>query len=241
MSAVSPGRLGDLLLQVLAEAVVGHAALDLDPELGDVGELDRVVLARPDRLGEVLADLLGVDVEGGDELDVADVVAAEVDVHQARDLLGGVGVLVVLDALDEGVGAVADADDRDADLAVVDAVAVAAGAVVRDPFSVLMRAKSSSRRGGRLLLRRSSPSGYTSRARSQRACSSPRTCQTRWPDGERRQRRHRVDGRGQQLEVADPGALGEHQADREDAPPAPAGWRSRPCTRRPSASARARV
>ena len=96
-------RLGDLLLQVLAEPVVGHAALDLDPMLRDVGELDRVVLARPDRLGEVLADLLGVDVEGGDELDVADVVAAEVDVHQARDLLGGVGVLVVLDALDEAL------------------------------------------------------------------------------------------------------------------------------------------
>ena len=95
---------------------MGHPALDLDAHRRDVGELDRVVLARPDRLGEVLADLLGVDVEGGDELDVADVVAAEVDVHQARHLLGRVGVLVVLDALDEAVGAVADADDRDADL-----------------------------------------------------------------------------------------------------------------------------
>ena len=119
-------RLGDLLLQVLAEAVVGHAALDLDPELRHLGELDRVVLARPDRLGEVLADLLGVDVEGGDELDVADVVAAEVDVHQAGHFLGGVGVLVVLDALDEGVGAVADADDRDPDLLVGVGGAVAA-------------------------------------------------------------------------------------------------------------------
>ena len=39
------GRLGDLLLQVLAEPVVGHAAMDLDAELGHVGELDRVVLA----------------------------------------------------------------------------------------------------------------------------------------------------------------------------------------------------
>ena len=129
MSAVSPGSLVDLLLQVLAEAVVGHAAMDLDAHVRDVGELDRVVLARPDRLGEVLADLLGVDVEGGDELDVADVIAAEVHVHQAGNLLGGVGVLVVLDALDEAVGAVADADDRDADLAVVRVDAVGAGAV----------------------------------------------------------------------------------------------------------------
>ena len=57
-----------------------------------LGELDRVVLAGPDRLGEVLADLLRVDVERGRELDVADVVAAEVDVHEAGDLLVGVGV-----------------------------------------------------------------------------------------------------------------------------------------------------
>src|SRR6476660_5491422 len=96
-----------------------HAALDPDPEIRHVGELDRVVLARPDRLGEVFADLLLVDVEGGDELDVADVVAAQFDVHQARNFLGRIGVLVVLDALDEGVGAVTDTDDRDADLLVL--------------------------------------------------------------------------------------------------------------------------
>ena len=70
----------------------------------------------PDRLGEVLADLVGVDVEGGRELDVADVVAAEVDVHQTRDLLVRIRVLVVLDALHEGGGAVAHADDRHAHL-----------------------------------------------------------------------------------------------------------------------------
>ena len=122
-------RFGDFLFEVLAEPVVGHAPLDLDAQLGHLGELDRVVLPRPDRLGEVLADLLGVDVEGGDELDVADVVAAELDVHQARDFVRGVGVLVVLDALDEGVGAVADADYRDADLLVRGGGAVAACSV----------------------------------------------------------------------------------------------------------------
>src|SRR3712207_8198776 len=51
----------------------------------------RVVLARPDRLAEVLADLRGVDVEGRRELDVADVVAAEVDVHEPRHRLRRVG------------------------------------------------------------------------------------------------------------------------------------------------------
>ena len=40
---------------------------------------------------------VGVDVERGDELDVADVVAAEHDVHEAGHLVGRVGVLVVLE------------------------------------------------------------------------------------------------------------------------------------------------
>ena len=52
-----------------------------------------------DRVREVLADLLCVDVECGDELDVAHVVLAELDVHQPGDAGCGVGVLVVLDAL----------------------------------------------------------------------------------------------------------------------------------------------
>ena len=80
--------------------------------------------------GEVLADLVGVDVEGRHELDVADVVAAEVDVHETRDELVVGGVAVVVDALHERGGAVADADDGDADAPVLGtavAVAIAIG------------------------------------------------------------------------------------------------------------------
>ena len=129
---------------------MGHAAVDLDPHVGNFGELDRVVLTRPDRLGEVLADLLGVDVEGGDELDVANVVAAEIDVHQAGDARIGIGVLVVLDALDEGVGAVADADDRDADLAVVEPVFADGAASVRGAHrSWCLQVRSRARRDRR--------------------------------------------------------------------------------------------
>ena len=109
-------RLLDDLGEVLADAVVGHAAGDRDAGLRHVGELDRVVRVRPDRVGEILADLALDDVERGRELDVRDVVAAEVDVHQAGDELSSGGVLVVLDALEERVGAVADADDGDAHL-----------------------------------------------------------------------------------------------------------------------------
>ena len=65
-----------------------------------------------------LPTLSVVDIEGRGELDVADVVAAEVDVHQARDELVRVGVLVVLDALHERARAVADADQRHTHLVV---------------------------------------------------------------------------------------------------------------------------
>ena len=79
--------------------------------------------------GEVLADLVGVDVEGGDELDVADVVAAEVDVHEAGDELVVGGVAVVVDALHERRGAVADAHDGDADAPILGAAVAVAVAV----------------------------------------------------------------------------------------------------------------
>ena len=51
-------RLRDDLGDVLAEPVVRHPALDRDAGLRDVGELDRVVRVRPDRVGEILADLV---------------------------------------------------------------------------------------------------------------------------------------------------------------------------------------
>ena len=110
------GRLLDDLRDVLAEPVVGHPARDLDAGLGDVRELDGVVRVRPDRVREVDADLALDDVERRRELDVRDVVAAEVDVHEAGDGVLGGRVLVVLDSLEERVGAVPHADDRDAHL-----------------------------------------------------------------------------------------------------------------------------
>ena len=116
MSAVSPGAFSTISGEVLADAVVRHAARNGDARLRDVRELDRVVRMRPDRVGEIDADLALDDVERRRELDVGDVVAAEVDVHEPRDECVAVGVLVVLDALEEGVGAVADADDGDAHL-----------------------------------------------------------------------------------------------------------------------------
>ena len=108
--------LGDRLAVVAAQPVEGVAALHGHAGRRHVGDLDGVVLAGADGLGEVLADLLRVDVERRHEVEVADVVAAEVDVHETRHAGGRVGVGVVVHALDQRRGAVAHADDGDTDL-----------------------------------------------------------------------------------------------------------------------------
>src|SRR5206468_733746 len=84
---------------IVAPTVMGHPPLHRDTGARDLVEHVRVVGLRVDRLGEVLADLVLVDVEGGHELDVADVVAADVHVHEARDELVVLGVPVVITAL----------------------------------------------------------------------------------------------------------------------------------------------
>ena len=99
----------------MPEAVEGRAPQHGHAEVGHVGEPHRVVVAGEDGLADVEADLGGVDVERGDDLDVADVVAAEDDVHEAGHGLVGVGVLVVLEALHQRAGAVPDAGDGETD------------------------------------------------------------------------------------------------------------------------------
>ena len=107
----------DRLAVVPAEAVQRRTALHRDPQVWHLGEADRVVRLGQDGFGDVLADLLRVDVERGDDLDVADVVPAEIDVHQAGNGVVRVGVLVVLEPLHERGRAVPHADDRQSDLA----------------------------------------------------------------------------------------------------------------------------
>src|SRR4029077_13835658 len=80
---------------------------------------------RPDPLGEIDADLALDDVERRDDFDVADVVAAQIDVHEPGDELLGFRVLVIGQALHERVRAVPDSDDRDADLVLLPSATVA--------------------------------------------------------------------------------------------------------------------
>ncbi len=110
-------RLVDGVAVVGPEAVEGRAPLHRHVQMAHGGELDGVVVPTQDGLGQVHAHLGCVHVEGGDELDVAHVVAAQGDVHQPGHYVLGVGVAVVLHALDERAGAVAHTGDRDPYLA----------------------------------------------------------------------------------------------------------------------------
>ncbi len=108
--------LGDGLLVVLTKAVERYATHDLDVRLGDVADLDRVVLGCLGRLDEFLTYLERVHVKRGHDLDVRDVVVAKLDVHEAGNGFPRLGVLVVLDALNEGRRAVSNADDGETQL-----------------------------------------------------------------------------------------------------------------------------
>ena len=194
---------------------MSHAPVHLHAELRDVGELDRVVLAGPDRLGEVLADLLGVDVEGGDELDVPNVVAAEIDVHEARHLLGGVGVLVVLTPWMKVLAQLPTPTIATRTLPSSTWCPLAWRRCLRSVIRA-HASKSSSRRVGSL--------NYAAAVRVTGCRTAGRAVQSELAphvpdalnDSEGGERRHSVDGGSEQLDVEDPRALGEYQADRED-------------------------
>jgi len=87
------------------------AAHDRQVQRWHLADLDGVVLAGNDRLGKIVADLLGVDVEGRDELQIPYVVRAELHVHQARHPRARAGARVILDALDERTRAIAYTHD----------------------------------------------------------------------------------------------------------------------------------
>ena len=121
-----------------------HPAVHGHTRVRHLAEVDRVVLTADDGLREILADLFLVDVERRDELDVADVVAAEVHVHEPGDEVVVVCVAVVVDALYEGRGAVADSHDGDADAAILGATVAVAVAVAGHACSLDVRSRSAS-------------------------------------------------------------------------------------------------
>jgi hypothetical protein len=92
----------------------GHAAHHGGVQFGDIGELVGVVRLGKDRLREVPADLGGIHIDAKCEFDVSHVIIRQLGVHNAGDDVVFFGVLVELDALHQGGGAVAHPDDRDA-------------------------------------------------------------------------------------------------------------------------------
>ena len=83
-----------------------------------------------DKVGKDLADAIWA--HPNNTIKFADVIAAEVHVHEAGDELVVRRVVVILDSLEERVRAVADADDRDADLVLLaPATRVFSGIAVR--------------------------------------------------------------------------------------------------------------
>ena len=110
------GRFFDDALHVFAEAIVRHAAMNFHPELRHFGETDGVVRFGEDRFAQIAADLVHADVEGGGELDVAHVIPAELDMHQAGNEIVLAGVAIEFDPLDKGRSAVADPDNTHSNL-----------------------------------------------------------------------------------------------------------------------------
>src|SRR4029079_10501163 len=104
------------------KAVVRHSALDIDAEVWNIGKFYRVIGPRKDGFAQILADLLSVDVKRSAEFDIANVIAAKIDVHQTWNELVFRGVLVILDPLNECRRAIPDADNCDSNLALTVAV-----------------------------------------------------------------------------------------------------------------------
>ena len=101
--------------QVLPDAVMGRPPSDLDPRRAELGKADRVVGRRQGRLGEIAADLALRHIERRDAIDIADMIAAELQMHQAGDRLLAFGAAIKFDPLDQRRGAIAHPDDRDPD------------------------------------------------------------------------------------------------------------------------------
>ena len=105
----------DDLVEVFAQSIVGHAAVNGNVEVGNIGKFDGVVGMGKDGFAQVFAHFFRIDVKGCGKFNVADVIAAQVGVHQSGDEIIFRSVFVVFDALYEGGCTVACADDGDSD------------------------------------------------------------------------------------------------------------------------------
>ncbi len=78
---------------------MGHAPLHHDPQRGNIAEFEGVVWLGKDGLCYVLPHLILIDVKGCNEVDIADVIAPQIYMHQSRDEVGLNSVTVVMYSL----------------------------------------------------------------------------------------------------------------------------------------------
>ncbi|MBT9158884.1 MAG: hypothetical protein DDT26_00132 [Dehalococcoidia bacterium] len=78
---------------------MGHAPLHHDSQRGNVAEFEGVVWWGEDGLCYVLPHLIPVNVKGCNEVDIADVIAPQIYVHQSGDEVILSGVTVVMYSL----------------------------------------------------------------------------------------------------------------------------------------------
>ena len=80
------------------------------PRFGTSLNFSQYVRFNPNSFGEVFADFVFVNFEGGDEVDVADMIAAIIDMHQTRHSGVFFSILIILGSLNQGTSAVTNAD-----------------------------------------------------------------------------------------------------------------------------------
>ena len=81
---------------------MGHSSFYLDAGVGDIGELQGIVGLRENCLGEVLPNLVFVDVKCSDDFDIFDSVIPDLVVHHAGDIFVLRQLDVLVDALHQG-------------------------------------------------------------------------------------------------------------------------------------------
>ena len=117
MSAVAPGAFSMIWLRYLPRPSCVMPRSTGTPRCGASVNVSVLLGSVKIASERSLPTLLHVDVEGGHEVEVADVVVAQQRVHDAGDLLALLGVAVEVHALHQRGGAVAHSDNRDVDLA----------------------------------------------------------------------------------------------------------------------------
>ncbi|MBA7582593.1 hypothetical protein ES708_24525 [subsurface metagenome] len=86
---------------------MGHPPLNLNPGGGHLTKLEGVVGWGKNSLGYILANLVLINIKGSHEIDITDMIPAEINVHQPGNKFVIFGFLIVVNALNQGGGAVA--------------------------------------------------------------------------------------------------------------------------------------